>query len=280
MSSKEKGKERPRLISVKPAEIKIPDVRVTSSWDPELLAMFRDSIKAMGIVEPIVAVEEKGELWLVDGLHRLEEAQKQNLSKVQAVALPGTLRDVYVKNLMLNRLRGKTKVSEMVLVVKHLENEFQMDMDTIAKETGLKRDYVEKMMVIGRVRPEVLADLDAERIHVGHAYEIGRVEDQDVQLRLLLQCKQYDLTVSDLRDIVDSTLQILAERKASPQSPPGPMPIPPATIKCHFCDLERPVREVRGFNLCQTCFAIGYETVQQRKAASGLPPTEQKEDEE
>jgi ParB-like chromosome segregation protein Spo0J len=268
------------MISVKPSAIKIPDVRVTSSWDPELLGMFRDSIKAMGIVEPIVAVEEKGELWLVDGLHRLEEAQLQNLPRVQAVAIPGSLRDVYLKNLMLNRLRGKTKTSEMVMVIKKLEEEFKMDMDTIARATGLKRDYVEKMLVIGRVRPEVLRDLDAERIHVGHAYEIGRVEDPDVQLRLLLQVKQYDLNVADLHDVVESTLQILQERKNKPDQPPGPMTIPPATIKCHFCDLERPVREVRGFNLCQTCFAIGYETVQQRKAASGLPPTEQKEDEE
>jgi ParB-like chromosome segregation protein Spo0J len=278
MSSKEKVKDRPRMMSVKPSQIKIPDVRVTSSWDPELLGMFRDSIKAMGIVEPIVAVEEKGELWLVDGLHRLQEAQLQNLPRVQVVAIPGSLRDVYLKNLMLNRLRGKTKTSEMVMVIKKLEQEFKMDMDTIARATGLKRDYVEKMLVIGRVRPEVLADLDAERIHVGHAYEIGRVEDPDVQLRLLLQVKQYDLTVSDLRDVVDSTLKILNERKASPDSATVPMPIPPATIKCHFCDLERPVREVRGFNLCQTCFAIGYEAVRAAKAAQESTVQENQEE--
>ena len=86
--------EKPKLLSVKPSQIKVPEVRVTSSFEPELLAMFRDSIKAMGIVEPIIVVQEKGDLWLTDGLHRLQEAKDQNLSRVTVVAIPGALKDV------------------------------------------------------------------------------------------------------------------------------------------------------------------------------------------
>jgi len=266
--------EKPKLVNLKPTQIKIPDVRVTSSFEPELLSMFRDSIKAMGIVEPIVVLKEGEDFWLVDGLHRLQEAQLNNLPRVQVVAIPGSLKDVYLKNLMLNRLRGKTKASEMCKVVKHLENEFKMTMEEIAKETGLKRDYVEKMMIVGRVREEVLKDLDSERISVGHAYEIGRIEDPDVQLRLLIQCKQYDLTVDALRDIVTETIKIMKERDESPTPTPGPTPLPPATIQCHLCELERPIKTVKGFNVCQWCFSIAYEAISKAKAAMPPTPTE------
>ena len=266
--------EKPKLLWVKPKDVKIPEVRVTSSWEPELLAMFRESVKAMGIVEPVICVEEKGALWLTDGLHRLQEAQLSNLPKIRVVAIPGSLKDVYLQNLMLNRLRGKTKTSEMVKVIKHLESEFRMDMDAIAKQTGLKRDYVEKMLVISRVRDEVLRDLDAERIHVGHAYEIGKVQNPDVQLRLLLQVKQYDLTVSDLQGIVNDTLKIIQERRTNPTPTPGPTPLPPSTIKCHLCELERPIQHVKGFNVCQHCFAIAYEAIRQAKAAMATPTPE------
>jgi len=266
--------EKPKMVSLKPTQIKVPEIRVTSSWEPELFAMFKDSVKAMGIVEPIVVIKDGEDHWLVDGLHRLEEAQLNNMSRVQAVVLPMTLKDVYLKNLMLNRLRGKTKTSEMARVVTHLEQEFKMDMDSIAKETGLKRDYVEKMLVVGRVRAEVLKDLDAERIGVGHAYEIGRIEDQDVQLRLLIQTRQYDLTVDALRDIVDETIKILQKRTETPNQPPGPTPLPPPTIKCHMCDIERDIKQVRGFNLCQWCFSIAYEAIQKAKAAMPPPPPE------
>jgi len=266
--------EKPRLVNLKPNDVKIPDVRVTSSFEPELLSMFKDSIKAMGIVEPIVVVKEGEDFWLVDGLHRLQEAQLNNVSRVQVVAIPGKLKDVYLKNLMLNRLRGKTKASEMAKVVTHLENEFKMDMEAIAKETGLKRDYVEKMMIVGRVREEVLKDLDAERISVGHAYEIGRIEDPDVQLRLLIQTRQYDLTVDALRDIVTETIKIMKERNENPQQAPGPTPLPPAIIQCHLCELERPIKTVKGFNVCQWCFAIAYEAISKAKASMPPPPTE------
>jgi len=261
-------------MSLKPTAIKIPDVRVTSSWEPELLTMFKDSIKAMGIVVPIIAIQDKDDFWLVDGLHRLQEAQLNNQPRVQVAVIPGNLRDVYLKNLMLNRLRGKTKASEMVKVVKHLETEFKMDMDSIANETGLKRDYVEKMMVVGRVREEVLQDLDAERIGVGHAAEIARIQDPDVQLRLLIQCKQYGLTVKDLSDVVTNTIQIIKEREASGSNRPTAPPIPPATISCHLCDIERPIKTVKGFNVCQWCFAVAYEAVQKAKGASAIPPPE------
>jgi ParB-like chromosome segregation protein Spo0J len=257
---------------VKPDKIKVPDVRVTSSWDPELLTMFRDSIKSMGIVEPIVVVLQKEDLWLVDGLHRLQEAQLQNLPKVQVVAIPGSLQDVYLKNLMLNRMRGKTKISEMVRVIKHLETEFKMDMDTIARSTGLKRDYVEKMMVIGRVHPDVLKDMDSERIHLGHAEQLGRVDDSDTQLRLLAQIKQFDISVSDFKDIVEQTLQLMKERQANPSQGPSARGLPPSTIECHFCELQRPIKQVKGFNVCQNCFAIAYDAIKKAKAATAPEP--------
>jgi len=258
---------KPRLAWVKTSEIKIPDVRVTSVWEPEMLVMFKASIKAMGIVDKPIIIQEKEDLWLADGLHRLQEAQLNSEPRIQVVIFPGTLKDVYLKNLALNRLHGKTKISEMVRVVKKLEEDFKMDMEAIANQTGLKRDYVEKMMILGRVTDEVLRDLDAERIGVGHAAELARVEDKDVQERLLKQCKQYDLTVKDLKDIVDQTLQILDERKDKPPGTAGPMPLPPSMVKCAFCDLDREVHKVKGFNVCQWCFSIALDAIGKAKAA-------------
>jgi len=259
---------------LKTGEIEVPDVRVTSSWEPELLAMFKESIKAEGIVVPLWVLQEGEHKWLVDGLHRLEEAKLNNEPRVRAVVVPGALVDVYLKNLFINRLHGKTKASEMAMVVKELMEKHGMDMDSIARKTGLKRDYIEKLSVIGRVTPEILRDLDSERIHLGHAYEIGRVQDPDVQLRLLIQTKQFDLTVTDLKDVVDKTLEIIKERDQNPEQPPRAAPLPPSTIKCHFCEMDRPINQTRGFNVCQWCFSIAYEAVAKAKAVAQPQPAE------
>jgi len=123
------------------------------------------------------------------------------------------------------------------------------------------------MAVSGRVREQVLQELDAKRIGVGHAYEIGRIEDPEVQMRLLLQTKQYDMTVGDLHDVVDQTLQIIKERKERGGQPGTPAPLPPATIECMLCELQRPIKDVHGFNICKFCYVIAYEAVQKAKAS-------------
>jgi hypothetical protein len=128
------------------------------------------------------------------------------------------------------------------------------------------------MKVIGQVRPEVLTDLDAERIHLGHAYELGRVTDSDVQLRLFIQVKQYDLTVSDLQDIVQQTLDLIQQRSTDPGSHPSTTTLPPAVIKCAMCDEDRPLKDVVGVNICRYCHGIAYEAIQRKKAEATPAP--------
>jgi ParB-like chromosome segregation protein Spo0J len=98
---------------------------------------------------------------------------------------------------MLNRFHGKTKTSQIAQVVEELIDKFKTPIEEIEKRTGLKRDYIEKMLVVSRIHPEVLEALDEERIGVCHAYQLGRITDKDVQLRLFISCKQYDMKVAD-----------------------------------------------------------------------------------
>ncbi len=60
-----------RIRNVNPNHIKVPEVRVTSRWDSDALAEFKASIAAIGILEPPVCIESDGDLFLVDGLHRV-----------------------------------------------------------------------------------------------------------------------------------------------------------------------------------------------------------------
>ena len=66
--------DRIRLVKVDPKKVKVPPVRVTSMWDPEDYEMFKSSIAADGIANPIICVKEGETFWLSDGKHRLDEA--------------------------------------------------------------------------------------------------------------------------------------------------------------------------------------------------------------
>jgi len=128
------------LSKVNPTTIKVPEVRVTAQFDEELYQRFKDSIKAIGAIAPIICYEVEGELVLCDGLHRLQEAITAGDSAIDVVVIPGDMIDVLTKNIFLDHLRGKTPVRQMVNVIKTLNQEYNLDSEQIKEKTGLSRD--------------------------------------------------------------------------------------------------------------------------------------------
>jgi ParB-like chromosome segregation protein Spo0J len=267
--------EPPRAEMVDPKRLEIPDVRITAAWDPDMLAMFKQSISTMGIREAVVVLEDGEHLWIVDGQHRRDEALLKGIPQVLCAISKGTLKDVYLQNIALSHLKGHAKASETAKVIRQLIDVEKVTEEDIQKRTGLKRDYIEKMLAVSRIHPEILQALDDEKIGVGHCYELSRIGNLDVQLKLYVNARQYDMKIGDLRTVVDETLKLLEPRPITPgQAPPAEQPRT-YTIKCHFCEEERPINLVRGWNICQPCFAIAYGAVQDhlntRKAAAAPP---------
>jgi len=275
MSDIEKSSSRPRIVYLDPNKIKTPDVRVTSTWDPELLEMFKKDIEGSGIEQPLLLAKEGKTFWLVDGLHRLEEAKLQGLKRVPCVIREMGMRDVLLKNLKLNRLRGGTKASEMVRVMNELQSKHGLGIDDIVKETGFRRDYVEKLLETARAEAEVLEALDREEISVSHAWEISRVPNRDIQLRLLGQVFTYRLAAKDLHNVVDETIEILHKREAQPKQARAPEPTAIPTVKCHLCENEWPIRKVVGINICMACYGIAHEAITKAKKEGRIPSQEQ-----
>jgi ParB family chromosome partitioning protein len=275
MSVIEKSSSRPRIVNLDPNKISIPDVRVTSTWDPELLEMFKKDIEGSGIEQPLLLAKEGKTFWLVDGLHRLEEAKLQGLKRVPCVVREMGMRDVLLKNLKLNRLRGGTKASEMVRVMNELTSKHGLGIEDIVKETGFRRDYVEKLLETARAEAEVLEALDREEISVSHAWEISRVPNRDIQLRLLGQVFTYRLAAKDLHNVVNDTLEILHKRQQLEKKPSAPEPTAIPTVKCHLCENEWPIRKVVGINICMACYGIAHEAITKAKKEGRIPTQQQ-----
>jgi ParB-like chromosome segregation protein Spo0J len=257
---------------IDPKALKVPDVRITSTWDPELLEMFKKSIAAEGIQNPLTVVQEGEDLWIVDGLHRQQEALLKGIPQVPCVVFQGTMRQVMTKNLYMNRLRGGIKASEMIKVIDWLSTHEGMNSEAINRETGMKRDYIEKLQLTARAVPEVLEALDKEEIGVGHAFQISRIQEKDVQLRLLAQIFQYRLTVRDFTTVVDDTLEILKRRAEAGPPDPTQQPVLTAKIRCHACEDEYPLKRVTGVNLCINCYGLLMDAIKQARKKGEMSP--------
>lgn len=234
-------------------EIHVPETRVTAVYDEELQAMLRDTMRAMGMLTPIVVVQTPEGYRLVDGLHRVQEKQAAGEASVDAVVYEGEEKDSLLLNLVLNRTRGKTKASEMVKVIGALTKEYGLDSDAIREKTGLSREYIEKLWKISQAEPSVQELLDQEIIGVGAAFEISRLPTKVQQDELCARTQIWRYAVKELKELVDETLRLM--QQAPGASPPPPPPVTPK-YHCEGCQKEMEARYLKPVMLCPDCFGV------------------------
>jgi len=257
--------EKMKFRHLKPDEIKVPEVRVTSIWNQEEYEDFASTIAKEGIHQPIKCILEDGTYWLVDGLHRLDEARLHAITKVPVVYKEGHLVDALVENLVSNRIRGKTPASDEVRLIKHLREKFHLEPYQIAERTGLPRERIEQRLQIGTAAGEVLSCLEFEQISIGTAYQLSRLPNQGGQIALLARLLQATppATVREVADIIDNAL-VIQQRMIEPQPEPD-LQIPLKTLPCHLCGERYEAAEMRGINVCPTCHGLSRDYIQQLK---------------
>ncbi len=253
--------------------VDVPEVRVTAQYDAEHLALLKSSLAAMGTVQPIILVAHDGRYDVIDGLHRWQEAKTRGDKTIPAVVYDGSPADGLLMNLVLNRVRGKTKASEMVEVIRELTEKHGLSSDDLAAKTGLTRDYVEKLQSISRAAPSVQEALDLEVIGVGVAYELSRLPTQIQQDEMIAKHQIWRFTVRELKDFVDQVLAHMAAAQIAAPSGPPPEPPAPPHFYCEGCKAEIAPRYLRPVQVCPECFGAPY----QLRQAQAAPPVENKD---
>jgi len=249
---------------VDPRVIKVPEVRVTSIWTEEEYAEFQGTIETGGIENPLKCLQDGDTLWLVDGLNRLNEAMRLGIKKVPVAYQEGLYVEALLKNLYLNRMRGRTPASDEIKLIQHLMNDHHLTVTEIARKTGMKAQRIEQRLQIGSASPYVLMALEGEQIGVGIAYQLSRLPSLEGQNALLsgLLSAVPPPTTEEVEDIVDGSIKIIQERSQPPREP-NPV-IPVRTLRCHLCGQEYEPGDLRGINVCATCHGLSRDFIQRR----------------
>lgn len=260
------------LRKVDPKSIQVPEVRVTAQFDQELYEEFKKSLKELGPIAPPIVYEVEGKLILCDGLHRLQEAITNGMTEVEVVVIPGDMIDVLTKNIFLDHLRGKTPVSQMVKVIGALYQEYHLDPDKIKERTGLTRRYIEDLIKISEASPELLVQLDAGVIGVGHAREIARLPMRIQQEELLAKQQIWRYPVSELKGLIDETLRLMEAAPAGSSAAAAAVSQKPQEWRCEGCKEIVEPRYLRPVMLCPNCFGVLWKLARAKGTAEEKNP--------
>ena len=168
-------------------------------FDDEALQELADSIKAHGIIQPLVCRKAAdGTYELIGGERRLRAAGRLGLKTVPVIVMEAVDRDAAELALVENLQREDLNVIEEAEGYKALADEFKLTQSDIAERVGKARASVANTLRLLELPDEVKQMLGAGLLSTGHAKVLLGMEGDAARTDLARQCLSEGLTVRAL----------------------------------------------------------------------------------
>jgi ParB family chromosome partitioning protein len=181
------------------------------------------SIKAAGVIQPIVVRKIDDRYHIIAGERRWRAAQRAGLARVPIVVrdVPaGDDRLALEMALIENIQREDLNAIEEAAAYRRLSDEFQLTQDAIASAVGKDRSTVANVLRLLRLPEELQHEVSAGRLSMGHARALLSLERDADQLRIGRDVIARGLSVRDTEALVKRTVEGTPERPVAPAGKP------------------------------------------------------------
>ncbi|ASJ76876.1 ParB/RepB/Spo0J family partition protein [Granulosicoccus antarcticus] len=141
-------------------------------FDQELLQELADSIKAEGLIQPIIVRPFAGAFELVAGERRWRAAQLAGMAEIPAIIRDMPDKSVAAVSVIENIQRKDLNPLEEAAAFERLCDEFGMTHKAVAESVGRSRASVTNLMRLLELHDEVKVLVDKGELEMGHARAI------------------------------------------------------------------------------------------------------------
>ncbi|MCS7086085.1 MAG: ParB/RepB/Spo0J family partition protein [Bacteroidia bacterium] len=172
-------------------------------FDPESLQELAESIKALGVIQPITVRRLSAQAYqIISGERRFQAAKLAGLSAIPAYVRTADDEQMLEMALVENIQRQDLNPIEIALAYKRLMDECKLTIEQTAEKVGKKRPTVNNYLRLLRLPPEIQAGLKENKITMGHARALVSVDDPLAQLAIYKQIVEKDLSVREVEERV------------------------------------------------------------------------------
>ncbi len=139
------------------------------NMDEAKLSELADSIKAQGVIQPIVVREVDGAFEIIAGERRWRASQLAGLDEIPVVVREVDDRTVVAMALIENIQREDLNPLEEAQALQRLIDEFDLTHAEAADAVGRSRAAVSNLLRLLELPPAIRALLEARRLEMGHA---------------------------------------------------------------------------------------------------------------
>lgn len=171
-------------------------------FEPERLEELAASIRAHGIIQPIIVRQTEAGHQIVAGERRWRAARIAGLTEVpvmvQDIADPAMLEVALIENLQ----REDLNPIETARAYERLARDMGLSQEEIGQRTGKDRASITNTLRLLRLPPEVQLLIVEHRISMGHAKAILGLQSPEAQIQLATRAAEQGLSVRRVETLV------------------------------------------------------------------------------
>jgi ParB family transcriptional regulator, chromosome partitioning protein len=172
--------------------------------DGESLDELAESIKANGVVQPIVVrpAAEQGRYVLILGERRLHASKKAGNTTIPAIVRRVSDQQAAEMTIVENLQREDLSPLEQAEAFRVLSEEFKLTQAQIGERVGLSRESVSNYMRLLRLPREVMQLLAEKKIKFAEAKELLKLDSDDKMVKAALYAVKHGYTVEQVERLV------------------------------------------------------------------------------
>ncbi len=198
-------------------------------FDEEALQELADSIKELGVIQPItVRRVKKNKYELISGERRLRASKLAGLDQIPAYIRLANDQGMLEMALVENIQRQELDAVEVALSYQRLIDEIGITQEEMSKRVGKKRSTVTNYLRLLKLPPIIQAGIRDRMLSMGHARALVNLPDENIQLDLYknilakgYSVRQVEDQVKKLQSGTDEALPPPSSSSAKLQKPLG-----------------------------------------------------------
>ena len=172
------------------------------NFDEDSLQELSDSIKQVGLIQPILVQDRKDHYEIIAGERRWRAAKMAGLKEVPVIIRDYSEQEIMEISLIENIQREDLNPIEEAQAYKRLLTEFNLKQDEVAERVSKSRAAVTNSIRLLKLSDRVQQMVIDDMISTGHARALLSVEDPEEQFELAQKIFDEKLSVRDVEKLV------------------------------------------------------------------------------
>jgi ParB family chromosome partitioning protein len=193
-------------------------------FDEETLASLADSIREVGVLQPILARERDGEYEMIAGERRWRAARRVGMQTIPAIIRSADNATMLQQAIVENVQREQLNPLEEAAAYQQLIEDFALTHDEVAARVGKSRATITNTLRLLQLPPAIQRALKDGGLRMGHARALLGTPDRAFQEHLARRIVAEDLSVREVEEAIRNRDESPASRTAVAESklrPPG-----------------------------------------------------------